>query len=221
MPRPAAGADPPVIYVLAGVNGAGKSSIGGAQLRHEKLDYFNADEAAQRIREGIGCPIEEANSIAWHEGKRMLEDAIASRSNYAFESTLGGTTIPRLLAEAADSGFDVLVWFVGLSSADQHVERVRRRVAAGGHDIPEETIRGRWNTSRRNLIALLPSLTELKVFDNSRDGDPAAGTVPAPILLLHWRNDRIVSPPAEDLETTPEWAKPIVARALQLQRITK
>lgn len=221
MPRRAAGADTPVIYVLAGVNGAGKSSIGGAQLRHEGLDYFNPDEAAQRIRERIACSMEEANSIAWHEGKRMLEEAIASFSNYAFESTLGGSTIPRLLAEAADAGFDVLVWFVGLSSPDQHVERVRARVAAGGHDIPEETIRERWDTSRRNLIALLPFLTELRMFDNSRDGDPAAGTLPEPILVLHWRHGRIVSPAAEDLEMTPEWAKPIVARALQLQRLTK
>jgi len=210
--------DAPVIFVLAGVNGAGKSSIGGAQLLQEGLNYFNPDEAARRIGDAVGCSIDEANALAWHEGKRRLEEAIASRSNYAFESTLGGRTIPRLLAAAAEAGFEVLVWFAGLSTPAQHIARVRARVAAGGHDIPEEKIKERWDTSRRNLIALMPLLKELKVYDNTGEGDPAAGTIPEPILLLHWRRGRIVSPSVEVLRQTPEWAKPIVARARQLQR---
>jgi predicted ABC-type ATPase len=210
--------DAPVIFVLAGVNGAGKSSIGGAQLRQEGLNYFNPDEAAGRIREAIGCSVDEANALAWHEGKRRLEKAIASRSDYAFESTLGGRTIPRLLAAAADAGHDVMVWFAGLSTPAQHIARVRARVEAGGHDIPEAKITERWNTSRRNLIALMPLLAELKVYDNTREGDPAAGTIPEPILLLHWRRGRIVSPSLEILRQTPEWAKAIVARARQLER---
>lgn len=211
----------PVILVLAGVNGAGKSSIAGAQLRQEGLNYFNPDEAAQRIRDQIGCTMDQANSLAWHEGKRRLEEAIESRSNYAFESTLGGNTIPRLLREAAKAGFEILVWYVGLTNADQHIARVRARVAAGGHDIPDQRIRERWDASRRNVIALMPFLTELRVLDNSREGDPAAGTIPEPILLLHWRRGRIAAPSSQDLGTTPEWAKPIVARALQLQRLTR
>lgn len=209
---------PPVLFVLAGVNGAGKSSIGGERLRQDGLNYFNPDEAALRIRHDIGCSDDEANALAWHEGKRRLEAAIESQSSYAFESTLGGNTIPRLIEQAARAGFEVLVWFVGLSSPEQHIARVRMRVAAGGHDIPEKKIRERWKPSRRNLIVLMPVLTELKVFDNSRDGDPAAGTIPEPLLLLHWRDRRIVAPPLTALEKTPDWAKPIVARALELQR---
>ncbi len=212
--------DAPVIFVLAGINGAGKTSIGGALLRREGLNYFNPDEAAERIRMQIGCSMEEASSLAWHEGRRRLEEAIESRTNYAFESTLGGTTLPRLLEEAAAAGFDVLVWFVGLANADLHIARVRARVAAGGHDIPEEKIRERWSASRRNLIALMPFLTELQVFDNTREGDAAAGTIPQPVLLLHWQRGTIIAPPLKRLEKTPEWAKPIIARALQLQRRT-
>ena len=151
----------------------------------------------------------------------MLESAIASRSNFAFESTLGGNTIPRLMIEAAEAGIEVLVWFIGLSSPEQHISRVRSRVAAGGHDISEEKIRERWDTSRRNLILLMPHLTELKVFDNSEEGDPAAGTIPEPKLLLHWRRGAIISPKPRVLEMTPDWAKAIVARALRLQRMSR
>jgi predicted ABC-type ATPase len=208
----------PIIFVLAGVNGAGKTSIGGDFLRKKKSTYFNPDEAARTIRLQSGCSMEEANAQAWQEGKERLESAIARREEFAFESTLGGNTIPRLLREAAEAGLDVFVWFVGLSSPEQHLARVRARVMSGGHDIPEAKIRERWDGSRRNIIALLPALTELRVFDNSRERDPISGDIPPPRLLLHWRGGAIVAPALSELETTPEWARPIVARALKLQR---
>jgi predicted ABC-type ATPase len=103
----------PVLFVLAGVNGAGKSSIGGAWLRAQKMPFYNPDEAAQRIRDALDCTPEQANSLAWKEGKRRLEEAIASRSSHALETTLGEKTMTGLLEAAATSGFDVMVWFVG------------------------------------------------------------------------------------------------------------
>jgi predicted ABC-type ATPase len=96
MASPAHGA--PIIYVLAGVNGAGKSSIGGAALRQEGSAYFNPDEAAARIRNDL--TIEDANALAWNEGTWRLEEAIESRSDYAFESTLGGN--PRVHCSSTD-----------------------------------------------------------------------------------------------------------------------
>jgi predicted ABC-type ATPase len=210
-----------VIFVLAGVNGAGKSSIGGALLRKRGLNYFNPDEAARVILDAKGCSVEEANALAWREGKERLENAIRRRSSLAFETTLGGETISARLRAAALGGIEVRVWFVGLASAEQHIERVRARVVAGGHDIPEAKIRERWDASRRNLIGLMDHLTELKVFDNSREGDPAKGTIPPPRILLHWRDGAVVGPSARTLGATPEWAKPIVAAALRLQRTKK
>jgi predicted ABC-type ATPase len=90
---------------------------------------------------------------------------------------------------------------------------VAARVRRGGHPIPEEAIRRRWDPSRLNLARLLPSLRELKLFDNSEDADPASGAAPEPRLLLHLDASRIVAP--SDLSGTPDWAKPIVAAALQ------
>lgn len=205
-----------VLFVLAGVNGAGKSSIGGARLRDLGIEYFNPDEAAARIQKEIGCPVDDANSLAWQEGRRRLEEAITNRSSHAIETTLGGHTIPRLFHEAASVGIEVRMWFEGLSSAEQHIARVRARVASGGHAIPEDKIRERWTSSRLNLIALMPDLTELKVFDNSREAE--GGIIPEPRLLLHRRKRKIVSPGLAALQSTPEWAQPIVAQVLRLQR---
>jgi len=208
----------PLILVLAGINGAGKSSVGGRYIRGEGMTYFNPDEVAAAVREELGCTLDEANGHAWSRGKELLENAIRERTSHAFETTLGGSTIARLLGKAADAGFDVSIWFVGLESVQHHLARVRARVASGGHDIPEEKIRERWDASRENLIRLLPRLYELRIFDNSAERDPQTGEIPPPRLLLHWQRGAVIGPEQAALESTPEWAKPIVAAALHLTR---
>ena len=207
----------PCIYVLAGTNGAGKSSIMGAMFLEQGVEYFNPDTAARRVLStNPGLSQAEANSLAWYEGKRLLERAIAEKLNFAFETTLGGKTIPALLAKALSEGMQVRIWYVGLSSAELHISRVRSRVEQGGHDIPEEAIRQRYTQSRLNLIRLLPKLTELLLYDNSEEADPKAGEMPEPRLILHLVQDKV--PRLCDLSQVPEWAKPIVAAAMKLRR---
>ncbi|HEX2095072.1 MAG TPA: zeta toxin family protein [Longimicrobiaceae bacterium] len=208
----------PSIYVLAGTNGAGKSSVAGAVIRARGADYFNPDEATCRILEANpGIELREANSHAWLQGKRLLEKAIASRMEFAFETTLGGNTVPALLGRAHDAGLAVRVWYVGLEGAGLHIARVRARVAAGGHDIPEAKIRERYRRSRENLIRLLPKLTELRLFDNSAEGDPRLGGIPRPRLILHMLDRKI----RETCEVTevPGWAKPIFVATLRHSQI--
>lgn len=204
----------PTIYVLAGVNGSGKSSIGGASIASNGLPYYNPDSAARELLKlHPSMSPRTANIHAWTLGKEMLEKAIPNKEVYAFETTLGGNTITRLLEKAADAGIKVKIWYAGLNSVELNIDRVRARAARGGHDIPEELIRQRWDSSRRNLIKLLPKLHSLRLFDNSAEADPSIGERPRPRLLLHVAARKIVGP--EDLSNAPEWAKPIVAGALE------
>jgi predicted ABC-type ATPase len=206
---------PPQIHVVAGINGAGKSSIVGATIRAKGGEYYNPDEAAREILAGHpGLGQTEATAAAWGQGRRLLQRAIDEGFDFTFETTLGGNTMPALLAEAAQRGIEVHVFFVGLDSAEAHIERVRQWVRAGGHDIPEADIRRRYRHSRINLVQLIPVLTELRVYDNSATADPATGQAPIPVLVLHMQRGRIVGP--SDLTATPAWAKPIVAAALDL-----
>ena len=204
---------PGAIFVLAGTNGAGKSSLMGAMLRAAGTDYYNPDEAARRLRtEDPALSLEEANGIAWSVGRDYLQRAIATHGTYAFETTLGGRTIPRMLGEAARAGLAVQVWYVGLASADQHVARVRARVEAGGHDIPEARIRERYEQSLLHLIDLLPHLTTLHLYDNSAERDPRTGQFPAPSLLLQL--DRGVVRHIGPLDRAPAWSKPVLAAVI-------
>jgi predicted ABC-type ATPase len=214
MPKPAPSVPRGIITVLAGVNGAGKSSVAGAYLRAAGGDYFNPDEFTRSLlRQNPTLDPAEANSLAWLRGKECLEHAIVAGTDFVFETTLGATTIPRLLARAAKAGLAVKIYFVGLASVEHHLRRVAARVAVGGHDIPAAKIRERWETSRLNLIRLLPHLAELMVWDNSLEADFSTGA-PAPVLVLQLRKGKILAP--KNLSATPEWAKPIVAAALKL-----
>lgn len=205
-------ARPAQIVALAGVNGAGKSSVVGAGVRANHAEYFNPDEAtAQLLAANPGATRAWANATAWTTGTHLLQAAIAAPHDYTFETTLGGTTITRLLLTAADAGCAVSVIYVGLARVEQHLARVQARVARGGHDIPEAMIRARYDTSREHLIQLVPHLTTLRLFDNSVDADPAAGLVPAPLLLLDLQPGRhLVHLPLDEI---PPWAKPIVMAA--------
>jgi predicted ABC-type ATPase len=202
------------ITVLAGINGAGKSSVAGAYIRQAGGDYYNPDEFTRSLlAQNPGLDPAEANSLAWTRGKELLEHAITTGRDFVLETTLGANTIPRLLTRAAEDGMAVKIYFVGLASLAHHLRRVAARVSDGGHDIPEAKIRERWENSRLNLITLLPHLAELMVWDNSAEADGSTGA-PSPVLLLHLRAGKIVAP--KNLSTTPAWAKPIVAAALKL-----
>lgn len=206
---------PGSIYVIAGVNGAGKSSVAGQAFRQSGADYYNPDEAARRFLAANHFLTQaEANSAAWHQGARLLKRAINERLDFAFETTLGANTMPRLLRQAAEAGFEIYVWYVGLESPELHIARVKSRVARGGHAISEADIRRRYEHSRLNLIDLLPVLRALRIFDNSAEADPAAGQTPKPVLVLSMEGRKILEP--KNLSRTPAWAKPIVAAALKL-----
>lgn len=201
------------ILVLAGVNGAGKSSLLGTWLRDAGLTWFNPDSFTRRLVEQ-GWALDEANAAAWSEGARRLRQAMAEGTDFAFETTLGGNTIPRLLRDACQT-HDVAIWFCGLNSVALHVARVADRVSQGGHDIPHEKIRARFDSARENLIALLPHLAELHVYDNSAPADAKGRAAPLPLLQLD-REGLHFPVTVIDLLQTPDWAKPIVMRAMEL-----
>ena len=211
------------IFVLAGCNGAGKTSIGGAALLESGVRFYNPDEAARTIlaanahlnpRPTMG----EVNAAAWSQGRTLLERAIDQHLDFAFETTLGGQTMSELLERAAAKRLAVHVWFAGLHNVELHIERVRQRVMRGGHDIPRVKIVERYDSGRKNLVRLLPQLASVRVYDNSVQADPGQGLTPAPRLLLHCVERKIVSPTKlrSLLADTPEWAKPVVAAALDL-----
>lgn len=199
-----------MITVIAGVNGAGKSSVIGSWLRRAGGEYFNPDEATQVLRrQDESITLDEANASAWQTGYDQLSLAIESGEDYTFETTLGGNSITNKLHEAIGRGRSVRILYCGLESVELHVQRVAERVTRGGHDIPTEKIHQRYESSICNLVGLIPVCDQLVVFDNSA---PLRNGRPSPVRLLHLNGERFELEPVQNL---PDWAKPLASVAIR------
>jgi predicted ABC-type ATPase len=198
------------LFVAAGTNGAGKSSLVGEYLAEQGSAYFNPDLFARQLIEQ-GWEVAAANAQAWKTGLEGLQRAIARNEDFSFETTLGGSTIAQTLHAAIDAGLAVYLLYVGLSSPDLHIERVRERVKRGGHDI-----RRRYTASLTNLVSFLGKATEVHVFDNSAE---SAEGLPQSRLVFRMQGRKIVEPMVDALlEDPPAWAKPIIAAAIRVHR---
>lgn len=200
-----------MITVIAGVNGAGKSSIAGESLRAQGCEYFNPDEVARTIMAtDPSLDPNQANVEAWNMGFDMLKKAIDNDDNYTFETTLGGNSIVAELHRAIEQGRQVDVLYCGLNSPELHIQRVQERVTKGGHSIPEEKIRQRWQQSMSNMVGLIPVCNSVTVYDNSTplndDGRPDVQ------CIFSFCGEVFLQVPAPD---TPAWAKPLAGAALR------
>jgi hypothetical protein len=107
-------------------------------------------------------------------------------------------------------GHQVDVLYCGLSSPELHIQRVQERVTKGGHNIPEEKIRERWQKSMSNMVGLIPVCNKVTVYDNSiplnDDGLPDVQ------CIFSFSGEVFLDAPAPD---TPDWAKPLAGAALR------
>jgi len=156
--------------VIAGPNGAGKTSAAPDLLRDTVgIEAFvNADVIAE------GLSGFRPESAAFEAGRillRRVRELARDRADFSFESTLAGRSGVRVLSDLAQAGYDVHIFYLWLPSADMAVARVRRRVEAGGHDVPEQVIRRRFGKSLVNFDTLYcPLASTWRMYDGSAPG---------------------------------------------------
>jgi predicted ABC-type ATPase len=185
-------------------------------LRARGGHYFNPDEATRAIAaQNPAMDAGQANTLAWQLSVAKLREAVATKTSYTFETTLGGQTVTGLLLEAAAAGITLSIWYCGLESVDLHMRRIAARVAAGGHDIPAAKVRERFDASRSNLLRLIPIADDLAIYDNSADAQP--NPEPRPLLRLHQGVLRFPID-GETFARTPGWAQPLLAAAVGAAR---
>lgn len=203
----------PAILVAAGTNGAGKSSIVQPFIEASGGAYYNPDQyAATLIRHGM--PPAHANALAWARGYQQLCTAVEDGTAYAFETTLGGHSIAYQLMRALAFERRVVILYVGLASLELHLQRIRERVTRGGHDIPEDVVRRRYDDSRRNLLPFIGTRAAIRVWDNSAQTPDGRPTLAKEVFRIE--NRRLRWPKAFDAEKVPGWTRPLLAQALKL-----
>lgn len=157
----------PEVFVIGGPNGAGKSTAVRALLPEfiRVTQFVNADEIARGL---AGFAPETVAQEAGRIMLRRLQTLAAQRVNFAFESTLASRSFAPWLARLRERGYDVHVIYLWVPSAEFSMQRVAARVRAGGHDVPEATIRRRYERGRRNFIRLYAPVADTwEIYDNS------------------------------------------------------
>ncbi|MFT4251462.1 MAG: zeta toxin family protein [Caulobacter sp.] len=141
----------PTVLIIAGPNGAGKTTFADALLkrRHELFEFVNADEIARRMRWSTYDAASDL--IAGREMLKLLDALTDERRDIALETALASLSYARRIARWRAAGYRVELVYLRLASVEESLSRVRRRVAMGGHDIPEQDIRRRFPKSLRHL----------------------------------------------------------------------
>jgi predicted ABC-type ATPase len=159
---------PRQVVVVAGPNGAGKSTTAPYLLRDalQVSEFVNADTIAS------GLSAFNPESVAVAAGRIMLgrmRRLAEAGADFAFETTLASRSFAPWLLELKRRDYHVHLLFLWLESADLAVSRVAERVRLGGHHVPEETVRRRYDKGLRNFINLYMPLSDTwQLFDNSR-----------------------------------------------------
>ena len=156
----------PLLVMLAGPNGAGKSTFYEAFLSHLDLPFLNPDVFAGIT--GLG-PYEAAEQVS-----ALREAMVSSGAGFISETVLSDPQGAKVefLASAARRGFDIQLIYIGLESAALSRARVKRRVEAGGHDVPRDKLRNRFPRTLKNLGRTISVLPRVTIYDNSTFGHP-------------------------------------------------
>lgn len=146
--------------IVAGTDGAGKSSLTGA-LKAERSDLGQIIDV-DKITASLG-----GNPIAG--GKAALariSECINQGISFTQETTLSGVRTKKTIQQAKNAGYFIRLYYVGISSAEESIRRIENRVAKGGHNIPAKDVQRRFLTRFDRLAEVLPYCDEAALFDN-------------------------------------------------------
>ncbi len=158
----------PTILIIAGPNGAGKTTFAMEFLSNEGRDsptFVNAD----LIAAGLNPLQPESEAVgAGRMMLNMLRDYVGQGRSFAFETTLSGRTYARMIPQWREQGYRVRLFFLRLPSPEAAMARVQKRVATGGHHIPDDTVRRRFNSGWYNFENIYRDLVdEWSLYDST------------------------------------------------------
>ena len=156
------------LYIIAGCNGAGKTTASFTVLPEvlNCKEFVNADEIAR------GLSPFQPETVAIQAGRLMLkriDELMEEKADFAFETTLASRTYVNTIKQAKELGYTVTLLYFWLPSPDMAKNRVKQRVLRGGHNIPEQTIISRYYSGIKNLFELYISNADYWVIYDSSD----------------------------------------------------
>lgn len=158
----------PILFIIAGCNGAGKTTASFTVLPEllNVKEFVNADEIAK------GLSPFQPEKVSIEAGKIMLrriDELISQNQDFAFETTLASRSFVSLCNSVKKKKYQICLTFLWLDSKELAIERVKQRVSEGGHNIPTETIIRRYSAGLKNFFTLYKNNVDFWLFiDNSK-----------------------------------------------------
>lgn len=190
----------PVLIVIAGPNGSGKTSITSRILHHEWMEdsiYINPDIIAQEKFGDWNSKEAIMQSVKYCE--ELREQCLNDRKSLIFETVLSVSDKVDYICRAIEAGFFVRLFFVCTASPTINASRIAGRVMEGGHDVPITKIISRYQKSLMNCCLASQLVDRTYIYDNSVENEDAK-------LLFRLAKGKLVK---QYVEYIPEWALPI------------
>lgn len=192
----------PVLVVIAGPNGSGKTTITEALLVHKWLQgcvYINPDNIAQELGDWNN---HELSIKAAEQAQDLRERLLKEKTSLAFETVFSAPDKVDFIKRAHLAGFYIRFFFVATSDPAINAARITKRYLQGGHEVPIPKIVSRYYRSIQQCIDVVPYVDRMDVFDNSRDGKQWT-------RLFKYGLNKKLQLYIDKQNQMPEWAIPI------------
>lgn len=180
-----------IYTMVGGVHGAGKSSLLGV-LRAERTDLGLVADAGQRPPSCDSYDLEPQTAP-------QIAAALASGVSFTLETTLSGEYPKSLCQKAKAAGYHIRLYYVGLNTPEECIQRIQNRAARGGRSTPEKVVEAGFSHRFENILKVLPYCDEAKFFDNDNGF----------VLVALYRNGQLL--PVG--ETRPVWLTQLLQTA--------
>ena len=158
-----------LLWVLAGGNGAGKSTFYNLHLAKYGIKFVNADLIAKDIDS------ENMEVLSYHAATvaaKIREDLISQGVSFCFETVFSHESKIDFLANAKANGYKIILVYIHLFDSSLNEARVKQRVSEGGHNVPIEKIHSRIPRTIKHIKTALSIVDEARILDNSSNDNP-------------------------------------------------
>lgn len=188
------------LWLLAGGNGAGKSTFYRVFLEPKGLPFVNADNLAKQLAPS------NAEAFSYQAAKmaeKLRLNLLKSGVSFCFETVFSHPSKIDFLAKAKSCGYQIVLIYIHLESAELNQARVAQRVSEGGHDVPADKIVSRIPRTLKHIAQALPLADYVQFYDNS--------SLESPFALVASSRAGIVE---QYREQQPPWLQDLLSAAL-------
>jgi predicted ABC-type ATPase len=189
----------PTLTIIAGPNGSGKSTFTRNTRESLNVPSIDPDEEARKIRPEAP---ELASVAAGKQAIKLARNYLENNQSFAVETTLSGNTYLKMMREPKQKGWVVNLIYIAIDNVEVNIDRVAQRVIDGGHNVPIEDIKRRYERSLENLPIALQLVDNASIYDNSSPEGPQH--------LLTIENGRI----NQQVSDLPQWLTKVIPQNL-------